>query len=574
MFTVTAKTYATGQDIPGRDVKWVPGQSREVHEDCIGYYLNNPSAWEVSDDATVRAKTNSTGGIVLSVPGGILPMRIGNTMVVIGDSLSSLCGGPVYSAASAPTDFTRFASGTHYYNTTDNTYYTSNGSAWSATPAGAETDGHTNVSFFMHAMQKAFKPLRIIHNGGYFGQKSGEILARFDAEVIAKSPAIVSIFAGANDPNAGVSAADTISNIGQMVSKALAAKIVVIVGTVWPNSVINTTAELQALDTVNNYIKSLSIVPGVHVWDGFAAISTGSNTYPGATILYDGTHQAPQGSMLAGYKLGDTLSQMGFIAQTLPRFDTNASANLIYNGAAYATTGGGDVSGTNGFSVSGSLTGVGPDGWGCGTLGTWGSDTIVGSIVAPTDGNGGNWAAFTAAAVSGSTDGHAVYAQWNISLAAMARSQAYQLGASRVYNSNRYVCVANGTTAGSAPTFDETIGATTADGTATWKRVPNVAAGDEIEFAYEYELDAAMAAAGVFMAGYVEIYVSGSKILQVGSTYSKTGFPTLHPTKGVFVAPPVKIPANCTGIICYSRAYLKAAAAGVIKLRGASLTDI
>jgi len=87
-------------------------------------------------------------------------------------------------------------------------------------------------------------------------------------------------------------------------------------------------------------------------------------------------------------------------------------------------------------------------------------------------------------------------------------------------------------------------------------------------------MDATLAAAGVFVAGYVEIYVSGSKILQIGSTYSKAGFPTLHPTRGIFTAPPVKIPANCTGVIFYARVYLKAAAAGVFKMRAASCFKI
>lgn len=66
MYTVTAKTKAKGPDIPGRDVDLVVGQVREVHEDCIKFYLNNPSAWDVRDDATVRGIANSTGGIGIS----------------------------------------------------------------------------------------------------------------------------------------------------------------------------------------------------------------------------------------------------------------------------------------------------------------------------------------------------------------------------------------------------------------------------------------------------------------------------------------------------------------------------
>lgn len=534
----------------------------------VDYVLSSGSA-RVSIDPV-------TGGIVIPLgTSGMVPVKIPNTVVLLGDSLSALCGGPVYSSDVPPTDFSRFGSGAHYFNTEDNTYYTSNGSVWSATAPGTETDGHQNVSWIMHAMQKAFQPLRIIHNAGVVAQTSTQILARFDDEVTAKNPGIVSIFVGANDPNAGVSAATTIANIQSMVAKAIAANIVPIVGTLWPNSVINTAAELEALDTINRYIRTLDRMAGVFVWDGFAAISSGNNTYPGTTILYDGTHQAPQGSMMAGYQMAKPLTKMSFIAQpTLPDVSTNSTHNLCYNGAAHATTGGGNTAGTNGWSVSGALTGVGPDGWDAGTIGTWGTDTVVSSIIAPTDGNGGNWNAYTISAVGGSTDGHAFYAQMISSQSSLGRSQAYQLGDSRVEAGNRYVCIANGTTAGSAPAFDTATGATTTDGTVTWKRVENIAAGDEIEFAYEYEMDATLASAGVFVSGYVEIYVSGSKILQIGSTYSKSGFPTLHPTKGIFIAPPVKIPANCTSIIHYARVYLKAAASGVFKMRAASSLKI
>lgn len=52
--------------------------------------------------------------------------------------------------------------------------------------------------------------------------------------------------------------------------------------------------------------------------------------------------------------------------------------------------------------------------------------------------------------------------------------------------------------------------------------------------------------------------------------YGDTVNLTLHPTKGIFTAPPVMIPANCTGIIHYARVYLKASAAGVFKMRAAS----
>lgn len=70
MFIVTAKVEAWEEDFPGSRVKWVVGQSREVHDSLVDKFRNNPAAWTVSggsDSSPMRVTKTVTGGISLSV---------------------------------------------------------------------------------------------------------------------------------------------------------------------------------------------------------------------------------------------------------------------------------------------------------------------------------------------------------------------------------------------------------------------------------------------------------------------------------------------------------------------------
>lgn len=66
MYVVTAKVEAWEEDFPGSRVKWVVGQSREVHDSLVEKFRNNPSAWTVSggaDASPMLATKGVTGGI-------------------------------------------------------------------------------------------------------------------------------------------------------------------------------------------------------------------------------------------------------------------------------------------------------------------------------------------------------------------------------------------------------------------------------------------------------------------------------------------------------------------------------
>ena len=73
MFIVTAKVEAWEEDFPGSRVKWVVGQSREVHDSLVDKFRNNPAAWTVSggsDSSPMQVTKTVTGGSVISGPSG------------------------------------------------------------------------------------------------------------------------------------------------------------------------------------------------------------------------------------------------------------------------------------------------------------------------------------------------------------------------------------------------------------------------------------------------------------------------------------------------------------------------
>ena len=48
MYIATAKTETWEEDFPGSRVKWIVGQSREIHDSFVEQFRNNPGAWVVS----------------------------------------------------------------------------------------------------------------------------------------------------------------------------------------------------------------------------------------------------------------------------------------------------------------------------------------------------------------------------------------------------------------------------------------------------------------------------------------------------------------------------------------------
>ena len=100
MFIVTAKVEAWEEDFPGSRVKWVVGQSREVHDSLVDKFRNNPAAWTVSggsDSSPMQVTKTVTGGIEYSTNGNTVktisvrrtPLRV----ATFGDSTATMAAG-------------------------------------------------------------------------------------------------------------------------------------------------------------------------------------------------------------------------------------------------------------------------------------------------------------------------------------------------------------------------------------------------------------------------------------------------------------------------------------------------
>jgi lysophospholipase L1-like esterase len=114
-------------------------------------------------------------------------------------------------------------------------------------------------------------------NQGINAQRSDQIAARFDADVIAHKPAIVVIIAGVNDVYQGRPAQHVKDQLSAMYARARAAGIRVVAGTIVPYN--TATADQNArMKDVNDWIRSQARAdPGVIVVDTRAAVAAADN---------------------------------------------------------------------------------------------------------------------------------------------------------------------------------------------------------------------------------------------------------------------------------------------------------
>jgi lysophospholipase L1-like esterase len=145
---------------------------------------------------------------------------------------------------------------------------------------------------------KTFFPRAPYSNRGIVAQTTDEILARFDQDVVARHPQMVVILAGTNDVVTRVPLSDSISNIQQMISKAQAANIRVVIGTLPPVASDISAIRMQyAGHDFNADILSFNSAVariGVPIADYHLSL-TGSNGLPLPGVLVDGLHPSERG---------------------------------------------------------------------------------------------------------------------------------------------------------------------------------------------------------------------------------------------------------------------------------------
>jgi lysophospholipase L1-like esterase len=140
-------------------------------------------------------------------------------------------------------------------------------------PREAPPDGQGDVtSQYAYWLMKAHPSWQVV-NQGINGQRSDQIRARFEDDVVAKGPAVVVIIAGVNDVYQGRGADHVIGELSAMYRRAREAGIKVIAGSIIPY---NTATQDQnaRMHQINDWIRSQASAMGVRFVDTRAAVSS------------------------------------------------------------------------------------------------------------------------------------------------------------------------------------------------------------------------------------------------------------------------------------------------------------
>ncbi len=112
-----------------------------------------------------------------------------------------------------------------------------------------------------------------VMNRGVNGERSDQILSRFDRDVLALDPRAVVIIAGVNDVYQGRPAAHVIEHLEDMYKRAQRASIAVVAGTIIPYNTA-TPDQNARMHEINAWIRSRAeTAPRVHFVDTRAAVA-------------------------------------------------------------------------------------------------------------------------------------------------------------------------------------------------------------------------------------------------------------------------------------------------------------
>jgi lysophospholipase L1-like esterase len=120
-------------------------------------------------------------------------------------------------------------------------------------PIEAPPDGDGNVeSQYAYWLARANPDWRIL-NRGVNGERSDEIAARFERDVVRASPAAVILIAGVNDVYQGLPADVPISQLSDLYDRASRAGILVVAGSIVPYDTASDDANAR-MDAINAWI--------------------------------------------------------------------------------------------------------------------------------------------------------------------------------------------------------------------------------------------------------------------------------------------------------------------------------
>ena len=132
------------------------------------------------------------------------------------------------------------------------------------------------TSQYAYWLMRAHPEWEIV-NQGINAQRSDQIAARFEADVIAQKPAVVVIIAGVNDVYQGRPAQHVIEQLQGMYRRAHAAGIRVVAGTIIPYNTASADQNAR-MKAINDWIRTQERAdPGVVFVDTRAAVAAADN---------------------------------------------------------------------------------------------------------------------------------------------------------------------------------------------------------------------------------------------------------------------------------------------------------
>lgn len=156
-------------------------------------------------------------------------------------------------------------------------------------PPDGAGDPQSQYAYWVEKMEPGWK----VVNRGILGERSDEILRRFDTDVLAYRPGLVIVLAGVNDIYQGYPAETVTKNLEAIYRRAREAKIPILACTVLPYNFASRKAR-QGIADVNAWIESYSREHGLGFCDTFQAVE--DPVYPGRLgSTRDGLHPDVEG---------------------------------------------------------------------------------------------------------------------------------------------------------------------------------------------------------------------------------------------------------------------------------------
>ncbi|MCG7385089.1 GDSL-type esterase/lipase family protein [Paenibacillus sp. ACRRY] len=191
----------------------------------------------------------------------------------------------------------------------------------------AATTGIGSGVWVHQLLMRSNGALQYVYNAGISGQRTDQMLARFDTDIVNKRPSLCTIMGGTNDVKQGILPAVALANIEAMVLKCFPARITPILATIPPLDEGKVTEVLQ----VNAGIYKIARKYGLDVLDFYSLLVDPATSKYKSGYSTDGIHPGTTPVKLMGQYAAEQL------LPKLPAFRTNVPAvnnapnNLLKN---------------------------------------------------------------------------------------------------------------------------------------------------------------------------------------------------------------------------------------------------